>query len=50
MAIVLISSEMPELLTLSDRIVVMHRGRINGEIQSGASYARGDSCCGDGAG
>lgn len=28
MAIVLISSEMPELLTLSDRIVVMHRGKL----------------------
>jgi ABC-type sugar transport system ATPase subunit len=28
MAIVLISSEMPELLTLSDRIVVMHRGQL----------------------
>jgi len=28
MAILLISSEMPELLTLSDRIVVMHRGRV----------------------
>jgi len=28
MAIVLITSEMPELLTLSDRIVVMHRGAL----------------------
>jgi ABC-type sugar transport system ATPase subunit len=27
-AILLITSELPELLSLSDRIVVMHRGRV----------------------
>jgi len=32
MAIVLITSEMPELLALSDRIIVMHRGRITAEF------------------
>ena len=32
MAIVMISSEMPELLGLSDRIVVMHEGEITGEL------------------
>ncbi|MCS7064664.1 MAG: ATP-binding cassette domain-containing protein, partial [Fimbriimonadales bacterium] len=31
-AILLITSEMPELLMLSDRIVVMHRGRITAEF------------------
>jgi ribose transport system ATP-binding protein len=31
MAILLISSEMPELLTLSDRIVVFHRGQVTAE-------------------
>jgi ABC-type sugar transport system ATPase subunit len=31
-AILLITSEMPELLGLSDRIVVMHRGRVSGEL------------------
>lgn len=31
-AIVLITSEMPELLAMSDRIVVMHRGRITAEL------------------
>ena len=31
-AIILISSEMPELLAMSDRIVVMHRGRITAEM------------------
>jgi ABC-type sugar transport system ATPase subunit len=31
-AIVVISSEMPEILGMSDRIVVMHEGRIKGEL------------------
>jgi len=31
-AILLISSEMPEILGLSDRIIVMHEGRITGEM------------------
>jgi ABC-type sugar transport system ATPase subunit len=31
-AILLITSEMPELLALSDRVVVMHRGRIMAEM------------------
>jgi len=33
-AIVLITSEMPELLAMSDRILVMHRGRIAAEFTS----------------
>ncbi|HPY78215.1 MAG TPA: ATP-binding cassette domain-containing protein, partial [Anaerohalosphaeraceae bacterium] len=33
-AIVLITSEMPELLAMSDRILVMHRGRITAELDS----------------
>jgi len=32
LAILLISSELPELLGMSDRIMVMHRGRIAGEL------------------
>ena len=32
MAILLITSELPELLALSDRIMVMHRGRITAEF------------------
>jgi rhamnose transport system ATP-binding protein len=32
MAILLISSELPEILGMSDRIVVMHAGRIRGEL------------------
>jgi ABC-type sugar transport system ATPase subunit len=33
-AVVLITSEMPELLAMSDRIIVMHRGRITAEFSS----------------
>ena len=32
--IVMISSELPELLGMSDRILVMHRGRLHAEFQS----------------
>jgi ABC-type sugar transport system ATPase subunit len=28
----MISSEMPEVLGMSDRIIVMHEGRIKGEL------------------
>lgn len=31
-SIIMISSEMPELLGMSDRVLVMHEGRINGEL------------------
>ncbi len=36
-AIVMISSELPELIGLSDRIVVLHEGRIAGELPAGAT-------------
>jgi ABC-type sugar transport system ATPase subunit len=32
LAVLLVSSEMPELLALSDRILVMSEGRIQGEL------------------
>lgn len=32
MSIILVSSEMPEILGMSDRIVVMHEGRVGGEF------------------
>lgn len=35
MAVVLISSELPEILGMSDRIIVMHEGRIKGELSRG---------------
>ncbi len=34
-AIVMISSELPEILGMSDRILVMHEGRISGEFAAG---------------
>jgi ribose transport system ATP-binding protein len=36
-AILMISSELPEILGMSDRILVMHDGRITGEISDAAS-------------
>lgn len=32
MAIILVSSELPEILGLADRILVMHEGRLSGEF------------------
>jgi len=32
MAILLITSELPELLAMSDRIMVLHRGKITAEL------------------
>jgi ribose transport system ATP-binding protein len=40
-AIVLITSEMPELLALSDRIVVMHRGRVTAEFSRDSAEPEG---------
>ncbi len=34
-AVLLISSELPEVLCLADRILVMHHGRITGELNNG---------------
>jgi len=31
-AIIMVSSELPEVLGMSDRIVVMHEGRVKGEL------------------
>ncbi|MFN3661021.1 MAG: D-xylose ABC transporter ATP-binding protein, partial [Brevinematales bacterium] len=32
--VVMISSELPELLGMSDRILVIHQGKITGEIEA----------------
>jgi ABC-type sugar transport system ATPase subunit len=32
MAIVLVSSELPEVIGLSDRVIVLHEGRLTGEF------------------
>jgi ABC-type sugar transport system ATPase subunit len=37
MAIVLVSSELPEVLGLSDRVIVLHEGKVTGE------FVRGDA-------
>jgi ribose transport system ATP-binding protein len=36
-AILMISSDLPEIIGVSDRILVMHEGRIAGELKRGAS-------------
>jgi ribose transport system ATP-binding protein len=41
-AVLLISSELPEVLGMSDRILVMHEGRITGEITDTASATQED--------
>lgn len=33
MAVIMISSELPEVMGMSDRILVYHEGRINGEVK-----------------
>ena len=37
-AILLITSDMPEMITLADRIVVMNDYRIRGEIENSRDY------------
>jgi len=41
-AVVMISSELPEILGMSDRIVVMHQGRVKGEIADVARATQED--------
>jgi ABC-type sugar transport system ATPase subunit len=41
-AIVMISSELPEVLGMSDRVIVMHEGRITGEITNVANATQAD--------
>lgn len=31
-AIIMVSSELPEILGMSDRVVVMHEGKVTGEL------------------
>jgi len=37
MAILMISSDLPEVLGMSDRVVVMREGRVKGELPRGAA-------------
>ena len=43
-AIVLVSSELPEVLHLSNRLYVMHRARMVAEL-TGARHQRAGTCC-----
>ena len=43
-AILMISSELPEVLGMADRIVVMHEGRITGEIADARRATANKSC------
>jgi len=38
-AVIMISSELPEIIGMSDRILVMHEGEIGGELPAGSSEA-----------
>jgi ribose transport system ATP-binding protein len=40
MAVILITSDMPEMVRLADRIVVMRAGRITGELENSHEYAK----------
>ena len=48
LAIVLISSELPEVLGLSDRVVVLHEGRVTGEFQRAEATAEAVMACATG--
>ena len=41
-AIIMISSELPEILGMSDRIIVMHEGEVKGEITDVAGTSQED--------
>jgi len=41
-AIIMISSELPEILGMSDRVIVMHEGKIKGEITDVANTSQED--------
>jgi len=41
-AIIMVSSELPEILGMSDRVIVMHEGRIKGEISDVAGARQED--------
>src|SRR5207237_1066264 len=49
LAIVLVSSELPEVLGLSDRILVLHEGRITGEFRRDEATAERVMACATGA-
>jgi energy-coupling factor transporter ATP-binding protein EcfA2 len=48
LAIVLVSSELPEILGLSDRVLVLHEGRVTGEFQRADATAERVMACATG--
>jgi len=48
LAIVLVSSELPEVLGLSDRVIVLHEGRITGEFKRADATPEGVMACATG--
>jgi ABC-type sugar transport system ATPase subunit len=48
LAIVLVSSELPEVLGMSDRILVLHEGRITGEFSRAAATPEKVMACATG--
>ena len=48
LAIVLVSSELPEVLGMSDRILVLHEGRLTGEFTRAAATPEGVMACATG--
>lgn len=49
MAIVIVSSELPEVLGLSDRVLVLHEGRVTGEFTREEATAEEVMSCATGA-
>jgi ABC-type sugar transport system ATPase subunit len=48
LAIVLVSSELPEVLGLSDRVIVLHEGRVTGEFTRGEATPEAVMSCATG--
>ena len=48
MAVVMVSSELPEVLGLSDRILVLHEGRVTGEFSRGTATPEAVMACATG--
>jgi D-xylose transport system ATP-binding protein len=48
LAIVLVSSELPEVLALSDRVLVLHEGRVTGEFTRSEATPEGVMACATG--
>jgi D-xylose transport system ATP-binding protein len=48
LAIVLVSSELPEVLGMSDRVLVLHEGRLTGEFTRAAATPEGVMACATG--